>query len=349
MNQKYFSLLSEIHEEHKNSEKMNMNSRVLVIDGTNTFIRSYVKSPAMNDDGIHIGGISGFLKSVGYCIKMVNATRCIIVFDGKGGSQRRKKLFPDYKKKRSTRLSFNRTYDFKSPDEELQDMARQIHRLGEYLSLCPFTILSVDNIEADDAIAHITTNVFNKPENKVFIMSGDKDFLQLVNDRVNVWSPTKKKLYTPSLVLEEYGFNPENFIYFRMLDGDVSDNISGIKGFGEKKIKQHFPFLAESRKVDVSEIYQACEANAKKYKILQTLLDSKEQMQLNYDLMQLECVDISGHAKMYINDKVEEKLKPFNKFEFQRLCIADKFTTDIFSAVDFMQTIRMIDSYVTNA
>ena len=62
-------------------------------------------------------------------------------------------------------------------------------------------------------------------------MSTDKDFLQLVSDRINVYSPSKKKLYNTE-TLEEYNIHPENFLIYRMIDGEKSDNIGGVHGIG---------------------------------------------------------------------------------------------------------------------
>ena len=102
-NEKYLSILDEIKKHGGGSDiTKNPNEKVLIIDGLNTFIRVFSVIPTTNDDGIHIGGIVGFLKSVGYAIKMLGPTRTIIVFDGKGGSNRRRKLYPEYKAKRRT-------------------------------------------------------------------------------------------------------------------------------------------------------------------------------------------------------------------------------------------------------
>ena len=57
--------------------------------------------PTLNDDGAHVGGIVGFLRSIGYAIRTIRPTRTILVFDGKGGSNRRRKLFPEYKANRN--------------------------------------------------------------------------------------------------------------------------------------------------------------------------------------------------------------------------------------------------------
>ena len=91
---KYLSILNEIKEQGGSELGDNPNENVLIIDGLNTFIRVFSVIPTTNDDGTHIGGIVGFLKSIGYTINMFRPTRCIIVFDGKGGSSRRRKLYP---------------------------------------------------------------------------------------------------------------------------------------------------------------------------------------------------------------------------------------------------------------
>ena len=83
-NGKYLSILDEIKKHGGDTDSTNPNEKVLIIDGLNTFIRVFSVIPTTNDDGIHIGGIVGFLKSVGYAVKMLAPTRTIIVFDGKG-------------------------------------------------------------------------------------------------------------------------------------------------------------------------------------------------------------------------------------------------------------------------
>ena len=103
INEKYLSILEQIKNDGGLVEHNNPNDKVLIIDGLNTFIRVFSVVPITNVDGAHVGGIIGFLKSIGFAIKMHNPTRCIIVFDGEGGSDRRRKLFPEYKAKRRTK------------------------------------------------------------------------------------------------------------------------------------------------------------------------------------------------------------------------------------------------------
>ena len=78
----------------------NINSNVLIIDFLNTVIRSYCVNSQMNVNGEYTGAITGTLKSIAYAIRQIKPTRCIIVSDGKGGSKRRRELFPEYKAQR---------------------------------------------------------------------------------------------------------------------------------------------------------------------------------------------------------------------------------------------------------
>ena len=79
-NAKYLSILEEIKKKGGSTESENPDDKVLVIDGLNTFIRCFSAMPTLNDDGAHVGGIVGFLRSIGYAIKTIRPTRTIIVF-----------------------------------------------------------------------------------------------------------------------------------------------------------------------------------------------------------------------------------------------------------------------------
>lgn len=76
----------EIFEELENERSTGPDDRVLIIDGLNTFVRVFATMPSLSDSGEHVGGILGTLRSIGSNIRDFNPTRCIIVFDGKGGS-----------------------------------------------------------------------------------------------------------------------------------------------------------------------------------------------------------------------------------------------------------------------
>jgi len=321
-NDKYLSILEEIKKHGGGSDiTKNPNEKVLIIDGLNTFIRVFSVIPTTNDDGIHIGGIVGFLKSVGYAIKMLGPTRTIIVFDGKGGSNRRRKLYPGYKAKRRTKkIRLNRVNDFENMDDERHSMMMQLSRCVEYLETLPVSILSIDSVEADDVIAYISKQLL--PKSNHIIMSTDKDFLQLVSDRISVWSPTKKKLYKPDVVKEEYGVTSKNLLMTRIFDGDVSDNIKGVMGIGSKTLLKNFPDLAdEGVTYTVDEIVDKCEQGSRFHNIVRK---QRDKMHLNHTLMQLQEVDISGGAKLKINRVVNGKIQELVKSKFQTMFIEDR-------------------------
>ena len=311
-NGKYLSIFEEIKKKGGSLDGGEPNDKVLIIDGLNTFIRVFSVIPTTNDDGIHVGGIVGFLRSIGYTINMFRPTRVIIVFDGKGGSSRRRKLYPQYKENRKTKYRVNRTYDFATQDDEKQNMIMQLQRIVEYLDNLPVTVMSYDNIEADDTIGYICRQVLT--ESKLTIMSTDKDFLQLANKRIRIWSPTKKKMYDEDMVLDEYGISSHNLIWYRVLDGDKSDNIPGVKGFGLKTIQKKLPFLSENRIVNIDEV-------------VDELPEYKETIELNYRLMQLSDVDISGNTKTKIVKKINEPINRLIKYKFQKMFLEDKLYT----------------------
>ena len=229
MKARYQDILREIEREKEQGTGSTKDSHLLVIDGLNTFIRVFSAVPALNDDGQHIGGVTGFLRSVAAVVRLIKPTRCVIVFDGKGGSRRRKDIYPEYKANRANKTAFNRYQEFASLEDEQDSMRRQFGRVIQYLNCLPVTTLSIDNVEADDIMAYIANEIYTDDKNRVTICSTDRDFLQLVNNRISVWSPIKKKMYTPSVMQEEFGFSSKNYLLYRSFIGDKSDNIPGLR------------------------------------------------------------------------------------------------------------------------
>lgn len=326
---KLFSLFDNLKEEGNDiSLSSNENSEVLIIDGLNSFIRSFSVSPYMNDDGIHTGGISGFLKSIGYAIKLLNPTKCVIVFDGVGGSLKRRKIYSDYKNKRVTKVRLNRSYvSNTTPEDEDKNMKKQLLRVASYLKCLPITTLCIDNVEADDVIAYLALDKFK--ESNIVIMSSDKDFLQLANDRIKIWSPTKKKLYGCAEIFGEYGISCENFINYRILEGDVSDNIKGIKGAGLKTIKKCFPIFENNHRYSIEEIINYSDSNKGKLKLYDSILDNKDILNRNYELMQLHESQIQSFTQLRINDIIDQSKLKLNRFEFSKLVTEDKIWNNI--------------------
>ena len=109
MKNKYLSILDEIKKSGGSLDDGKPDDKVLIVDGLNTFLRVFSVIPTTNDDGIHVGGIVGILRSLGHSIGMFSPTRTIVVFDGKGGSTRRRKIYPEYKQNRRTKYRVNRS------------------------------------------------------------------------------------------------------------------------------------------------------------------------------------------------------------------------------------------------
>src|ERR1035437_516356 len=254
---KLYSILkskgSQVEDIHR-SWKERTNNHILIIDGNNLFIRGFCASPSLNNNGDHSGGVVASLKSMGAAIKLLCPSRCIVVFDGVGGSFKRKQIYPDYKAHRTGKIRLNRAYEEMSdPKTEEENRTKQYLRFINYLQVFPVNIMSFDHIEADDLIAYLALDYF-KNSNKITIMSTDKDFLQLCNSKINGYSPTKKRIYGIPEVLAEYQIHPNNFVLFRSIDGDSSDNIPGIKRAGNKTVVKHFPWLQDEQVHTINEI-----------------------------------------------------------------------------------------------
>jgi len=329
MNKRYLEMFRELDRDNTSNTERTRDSHILIIDGLNTFIRVFSAVPALNDDGDHIGGVTGFLRSVASVIRHHKPTRCIIVFDGKGGSRRRKDIYPDYKANRANKTAFNRHKEFNSLEDEQASMRRQYSRLVEYLKCMPITILSVDHVEADDVIAYIANELYIHETQRVTICSTDRDFLQLVNNRISVWSPIKKQLYTPNTMHEEFGFDSKNYLLYRAFTGDKSDNIPGINGVGGKSLVKYFPMFCESRPITIDELIDYASNVEKPYKVHARVIQDKLLIERNYQLMQLKNVDIDGRSKAIVRDHVYGKIDRLNLLEFKKMFMADKMYTVI--------------------
>ena len=158
-------------------------------------------------------------------------------------------------------------------------------------------------------------------------MSTDKDFLQLVDKNIRVYSPTKKLMYDEQRVLEEYGISSTNFLLYRIMDGDKSDGIPGIRGAGLKTLLKVFPWLSSPHKMTLEDVLKTSTPKKDKYKLCETIIDSRDQLFLNKKLMDLDELNISGNSKLKIQDKVAFPIQRLVKHKFQRMFLEDKLYT----------------------
>ncbi len=305
---KYDDLLAKIQP----SEPRKLNDHILVIDAMNTFIRNFTMINLMNPQGSHVGGLVGFLKSLGFLVRTFEPTRVVVVFDGPGSTAARKNVNSDYKANRQIKRITNwEMYDDK--DQEYASMSAQIERLVEYLHMLPVDLLAIDKVEADDVIAYIGKQF---DQSKVTIVSSDKDFMQIVNDRIQIYSPVKKKVYGPAEVLEEQGVLPSNYLIVKSLLGDNSDNLSGVKGLGIKGILKHFPKLIDTPNVDLDYVYEICEEGVEKTKVLAKILERKHAVDQNHGLMNLMDPQLSDRQISIILDVLDTPCQQLNATAF---------------------------------
>ena len=290
---------------------LGINNRVLIVDGLNLYLRAFAVNGALNDNGVPVGGLTGFLRSLAYAIREVNPTRVIIAYDGQGGSQRRRKIHPEYKANRKPGKRITRWDAFKNATEEKDAMKIQFSRLIEYLDFLPINVISIDKIEADDTIAYIAHTLLDED---VTILSADQDFLQLVNERITVWSPTKKKFYTPRMVEADYGVPAHNFLMYKVLMGDKSDNLEGVKGLGPKKLPKIVPDLLTQTTLDLDFILE--HAGKGEEPMHKRISESETQLRLNEELMDLKNPPISGELKLQITRLIEAPINLLSRNDF---------------------------------
>ena len=279
--------------------------RVLMIDGLNLFFRNFAMLNAVNPDGIHVGGLGGFFRSLGALIRQIQPTSVYVVFDGAGSSNNRKNLLPEYKSGRNLQRITNWEV-FDTHDDEDDAKIDQIVRIIQYLKTLPVKTVSIDKVEADDIIAYLSKIVPQKEQDKVFIVSSDKDFLQLVNRNVIVYRPMEKEFYTEEVIREKFNMSPANFIIYKTLMGDNSDKVKGIKGLGEKKLYKLFPELQE-RDLTLDDVYNICEGKFKEHVVYARIIQDIEALEKNYKIMDLSNPMLDENDKNYLNRVVESK------------------------------------------
>ena len=194
-----------------------------------------------------------------------------------------------------------------------------------------------DGIEADDVIANIAKQVLGEEE-ECIIVSTDKDFLQLLDDRIKVYSPTKKKLYDRQMVFDEYGIWPQNLLLFRTLDGDTSDNVPGVKGCGLKTVLKRFPELSEDRLITFDEFFQLAESRIGTAKIYNDIHENKELILRNKEIMILSEPMISGSDRMKIMDRFNETDRTLDKMDFLKVGMKYKILQNWRDINDWLKT-----------
>jgi DNA polymerase-1 len=183
-------------------------------------------------------------------------------------------------------------------------------------------LLIIDKVEADDVIGYLAKQF----EEKVTILSTDKDYLQLVSDRVTIYSPIKKKFYTPKAVTEEYGISPVNFLTHKILLGDKSDNVPGVKGLGLKTLVKLLPDLKKDELVSIEQVIENSEGKLKKFG---DIYNFRKQLLINKQLMDLHNVNLPEQDIEVINAVIENPRNTLEVANFIKLYNEDRLGNSI--------------------
>ena len=300
--------------------------RLLIIDGQNMFIRNYVMSPQLDINGNPIGGLTGFMRSLQKEVRRAKPDRVVVAWEGPGGSQARREKNKNYKVGRKA-PKLNREYEFATPEAERENKYDQLMKLTEYLEQLPILQMSLENVEADDIIAWLChCNEYD--EWQKVIVSNDQDFLQLCDDKTVLLRPGKnEQVLNKKKVLEEYGIHPRNFAWARAVVGDKSDNLEGVRGLGLKTMAKRFPFLSENKDYGLKDILSHAENNKNKVKAFQKVLESKEIIASNYDIMQLYTTVISPQGVRKLKYAIENDGIELNRTKIRTMLLKDGIGT----------------------
>ncbi len=277
--------------------------RLFLIDGYATLYRSHfalIRNPLITSYGLPTSALFGFTNQVLKLLRQEKPDYLAAVFDTHEKTFRHKR-FPEYKATRE-----------KMPDE----LQEQLPHLWNLLNAMQIITLSKPGFEADDIIGTLAREG-SKDGLDVFIVSGDKDFMQLVNDHVFLYTPGGRsmdiRIYDSKGVEAKWGVPPEKMIDFLGLMGDSSDNIPGVRGVGEKSAKK---LIIEFGSLENA--LENAEKNTNK-RVRNGLLECKEDALLSKELVTIDTnVELNcGISELIRNDFDLSTLRNlFQEFEF---------------------------------
>ena len=230
-----------------------------------------------------------YIRTIESLAKSYKAGTIIVCADG--GSSYRKEIYPEYKANRKERYA-------EQTEQEAKEFEMFMAEFQDTLTLIKqkYPVFHFRGVEADDIAAYITLN-FDFDD--CWLVSSDKDWDLLINDKVSRFSTVTRKETTVHNWDEHYDFEIEDYITFKCLTGDKGDNVPGVPGVGPKRAVQLMQQYGT-----VFDIYDACPIDGK-YKYIQALNENAEQLLQNVELMDL--VTYSGEAIGEENKEVIHK------------------------------------------
>jgi len=249
-------------------------NKLLIVDGFNLLWRAYFGFPTRikNKSGFDITAPFGFFALLrADAIKIGPELRIIVCFDGQLGSDEKRKALPEYKSNR--------------PDDG-PEVLHYLTQVKDGLDRIGVPWLEFQDTEADQLIASLAAHF--SPENEVIILSNDKDFYQLLDEKITIWNGSGQKIIDADDLREKFGILPFQWPEFVSLVGDKSDNISGISGIGKVKASR---LLSE-----FGSIMDIIDDQAINSEVLSAIRREKERFMMN-----IEIVELSAHSNRTFN------------------------------------------------
>jgi 5'-3' exonuclease len=285
-----------------------MKIKTLLVDGEWNLKRNFLKRQDLFSKGEHCGGSFGFLDSLRSITDKVMPDRVVVFWDGVMSGKFRKDIYPMYKGNRENKSWDEESYYFTAEElteeeERKYSTIKQKIKVKNYLEELCIRQVEVEFVEADDLLALYVKNK-NKDE-QIVIYSSDKDFLQLIDEDVVLVRPSDGKTITTKNFKEVMGYTHENALFVKCLEGDVSDNITGVKGIGLTKLKTYIPRFFDE-KYTLSMLIKEAEEKSKEkpLKFYDALINGRRTIELNRELMNLKSPMVNQKAI----DEVEEIL-----------------------------------------
>lgn len=276
--------------------------RLMIVDGHAYAYRAFYAIRKLNSpEGLGTNAIYGFIKMLAKMQARVKATHVAVVWDG-GLDAERMTLHPEYKAQRPS-----------APP----DLDRQIEEIQDYLGHAGFPTCQEQGVEADDLICVLCNEALEEGFN-VVIASSDKDFMQLVSDRVGMLNPNDKSetIWGAAQVKEKTGVEPGQVLDYLCLLGDSVDNIPGVPGVGARTAAE---LLNQFGSVDG--IYAALD-QVKSDRLRAALRDSEAIVRKNQSLIRLNDsvksdLDLSGCLLRAANE--ERLIELYRRWGFKSM------------------------------
>ena len=218
----------------------------LIVDGNALLNVAYHGAKNLyNSDGKHIGGLFQFFTILRKIILDQEPNKLFIFWDGKFSGKLRYEIYSEYKSNRDKNYLYDTVSD--DPIRELQKI-----RIKQYAEELFIRQYEDDIVEADDSIAYYCNTM--SPYESITICTGDKDLCQLIDDNVRIYFLSKKKFITKENYLSVFNHHHENSTLVKIITGDQSDNIKGVKGVQEKTLLKLIPEIVQ-KKVTLQEIF----------------------------------------------------------------------------------------------